>query len=377
MFIKDITARKIIDSGAGWSLETKLILDDGSIGIASVPGGLSKGKSEVDAIDPNRAPELLEDLLPKLQNTDFSSQNDLDIRLIELDGTNNKSKLGGNLMLSISIAFCKACAKSKGLETYQYIHTLLEKDVPVDEVDFKIPKMYMLILEGGIHGSNDSTIQEFMAIVEDIQRGIDIYKDVKKALVSMGKSTNVGAEGAFSPEGFDNMSTLDLLSSHLKGEHIALDIAASSFEEGMEYPDYKKIVADYPIESIEDPYSEEQWAQWEYFASQFLNKVRIVTDDLTTTNPKFLREAINRKVGNSIIIKPNQIGTLYETLKVVKMAQENGWSTIVSHRGTDTNDDFIADLAVGIGSQYVKFGSPARGERTAKYNRLLQIQDSL
>lgn len=375
MVVKDIQGHKILNSAGAWTIEFSVYLEDLSVGTASVPGGLSKGANEVDALAAEESLFILEELKDELINKDFNSTVDFDTKLIQIDGTPSKSKLGGNTMLALSVAFTKAIAKSQKHETYEYIHKLFEPEIPLEEVKFTMPEMMVLILEGGAHGSGDSTIQEFMAIVPTIERGIEIYSAVKKDLHDMGKSTNVGAEGAFSPDGFDNKQSLDMLTKHIRDGKIALDVAASAMPETANI-NFEELVADYPIASIEDPKPEDAWADWVYFASKHLSKIQVVTDDLTTTNTKLLREAINKNVGNAIIIKPNQIGTVYETLKVAKMAKDAGWKTIVSHRGTDTNDDFVSDLAIGINSEYVKFGAPARGERVAKYNRLLKIIES-
>lgn len=373
MKISQIKPNKILDSAGNWTIQTQIVLEDGSTGVASVPGGLSKGKSEATALPIDQAIQNTIKLKDQLVGKDFINSNDFDVDLLQIDGTKDKSRLGANTILALSIAFLKAHAKSKRIETYQYIHWLLYPEIPLDNVIYKMPKMMMLMLEGGSHGSSDATIQEFMAIVDTIDRGCEIYKDIKHKLESLGKSTNVGAEGAFSPDGFDNYQSLLTLSEFIKTEQIALDVAASSFAPNTPDPDYQRFINEFAIYSIEDPCKEGEWANWEYFASQNINKIVIVTDDLTTTNPNLLREAISRKVGNAIIIKPNQIGTMIETLKVVNMAQLAGWQIVVSHRGTDTNDDFIADLAIGVGAQFTKFGSPARGERIVKYNRLLEI----
>ncbi|PIR42277.1 phosphopyruvate hydratase [candidate division WWE3 bacterium CG_4_9_14_0_2_um_filter_35_11] len=378
MKIKSIFSRTILNSAGSLTIETRLELDGGFVGVASVPGGISKGKTEVASIDPVESVKRVGELSEKLTSREFDSQKEFDEFLIEIDGTLDKSNLGGNTMLSLSVAFCKACAKAEKLETYQYLHNIHNPEQLLSEAKFFMPQMMMLILEGGLHGSGGATIQEFMAIVETIGRGVEIYKSVKKELERLGQSTNVGAEGAFSPIGYDNEQILSLLNGYLHGEKIALDIAATSFAEaGWEAIDYDVVLGSYPIESIEDPFGEDDWANWEIFANKKLGNIKgklmIVTDDLTTTNPVILEKAIALEVGNAILVKPNQIGTVTETLQVIKMAQNSTWKIVVSHRGTDTNDDFIADLAVGTGAEFVKFGAPARGERVAKYNRLLQI----
>ncbi len=374
MQIRNIYGRKILNSVGEWTIEVEIELDEGTVARASVPGGFSRGTSEVDTIEAEAALFIIEEIKDELIGREFKSTFEFDIKLLQMDNSENKSKLGGNTLIGLSVAFTKAIAMTQKHETYEYIHKLLNPEIPLEVINFKMPKYMMLMLEGGSHGSSDATIQEFMAIVDEIPRGVEIYNAIKKELHDLGKSTNVGAEGAFSPEGFDNRMSLEVMTKFLRDEEIALDAAASSISKG-DLPNYEELLTDFPISSIEDPLGENDWANWEFFASKHLNKIQIVTDDLTTTNPKLLSQAIKRNVGNAIIIKPNQIGTIYETLKVVKMAKDAGWKVIVSHRGTDTNDDFISDLAVGIQSDYVKFGSPARGERVAKYNRLLEIAE--
>lgn len=376
MKIKNITSRKILNSAAKWTVETQIVLEDDSTGIASIPGGLSKGENETTTLSADEALKNIEDLKPQLYKNDFDSINLLDEFLLAKDGTDDKSVLGGNTILSLSIAFTKALAASKGMQTYEYIDYVLNDGNP--KKGYKIPQMMMLMMEGGLHGSGAATIQEFMAIVPSLARGVDIYNAIREELHKLGKSTNVGAEGAFSPEHFDNDQILTLLSGYLHGEKIALDVAASSFTESQPLPNYDNLLKNYPIYSIEDPYSENDWSSWEVFAQKHHDKLAsgelmIVTDDLTTTNPKLLKKALDKQVGNAILVKPNQIGTVSETLEVIKMAQDNIWRVVISHRGTDTNDDFIADLAIGSHADYTKFGAPARGERVAKYNRLAAI----
>lgn len=373
MKIRNISARKILNSGAKWTIEAKVELEDGSIGIASVPGGISKGEREVTAVEPEKAIETINEIKDKLTDFNFPSQRQFDEFLIQIDNSSDKSNLGGNTMLSLSIAFCKASAKSKNLDTYKYIHVLAQPEIDLEDIKFSMPQMMMLIFEGGVHGDSGASIQEFMAVVKSIEDGVNVYTNVKNALHEMKMSTNVGAEGAFSPEGFDNFKTLKFLNAHLNGNKIALDVAASEIKDPKDIPDYETMLDVFPIISVEDPHAENDWTGWENFSRKYKQKVHVVTDDLTTTNIKTLRECIQRGVGNAILIKPNQIGTVTETLDVISAAQEAEWKIIISHRGTDTNDDFVADLAVGVNADYTKFGAPSRGERVAKYNRLTEI----
>ena len=376
MQIKSIKSRTILNSAADWTIETKIELNDGSTGIASVPGGISKGKNEADTLPANEAVERGGEIAGELTDREFKDQADFDDFLIKLDSTEKKSKLGGNTILSLSTAFCKANAKSLKLQTYEYIHKLLNPEIDIIETEFDTPQMMMLMCEGGLHGTGGASIQEFMAIVDDVNRGTEIYKKIKTELKKLGKSTNVGTEGAFSPDGYDNEQILSLISGFLHGDKLALDVAASSFKDNTPPIDYDVMLKNYPIASIEDPFDENDWTSWEMFAQKHLEsdpQLTIVTDDITTTNPNILRRAIQKNIGNAILVKPNQIGTVTETLEVIRIAQGANWKIIISHRGTDTNDDFVADLAVGSGADFVKFGAPARGERVAKYNRLMEI----
>ena len=375
MTIKNAALKKILNSAGSWTIEVSIELDNGSLGKFSVPGGLSKGKNEVANVTPEVAIQKLEELKEDLYSKDFKTQESFDEFLIEKDGTDDKSNLGGNLMLGLSAAFAAAAANASQLELYEYIHNLIDPEIPLNNIQFKQPKIMGLIFEGGAHGSGLASIQEFMAVTDSIERLIEIYSKAKKYLKENGEGTDVGAEGAFSPANLDNEAVVKVLESFLaEDEHIALDVAANTIkEENLEMPDYETLISNYKIISIEDPYGEEDWNDWENFYRSYRADVTVVADDLTTTNPNILAEAISRNVANGIIIKPNQIGTLTETIETVKLAQLNNWNIIVSHRGTDTNDSFVSDLAVGVHADYVKFGAPARGERIAKYNRLLEI----
>ena len=375
MTIKNAALKKILNSAGSWTIEVSIELDNGSLGKFSVPGGLSKGKNEVANVTPEVASQKLEELKEDLYSKDFKTQESFDQFLIEKDGTDDKSNLGGNLMLGLSAAFAAAAANASQLELYEYIHNLIDPEIPLNNIQFKQPKIMGLIFEGGAHGSGLASIQEFMAVTDSIERLIEIYSKAKKYLKENGEGTDVGAEGAFSPSNLDNEAVVKVLESFLaEDEHIALDVAANTIkEENLEMPDYETLISNYKIISIEDPYGEEDWNDWENFYRSYRADVTVVADDLTTTNPRIITEAISRNVASGIIIKPNQIGTLTETIQAIKLAQLNNWNIIVSHRGTDTNDSFVSDLAVGVHADYVKFGAPARGERIAKYNRLLEI----
>ena len=375
MTIKNVKLKNILNSAGSWTLEVTIETDNGYSGSFSVPGGLSKGTSEVATVDFKTARKNLDELMDDLTSYNFKTQNEFDEFLIEKDGTKDKSNLGGNLMLGLSAAFAAAAANAAELELYEYIHNLINPDIPLNNIQFKQPKLMGLIFEGGAHGSGLASIQEFMVMTESIERLVEIYNKAKKFLKENNEGTDVGAEGAFSPSKFNNEEVVKTLESFLnEDEYIALDVAANTIkEEFLEMPDYETLITNYKISSIEDPYPEDMWNEWATFYRNYRADVTVVTDDLTTTNPEILEKAIKDQVGNGIIIKPNQIGTITETLKTIKLAQEANWSVIVSHRGTDTNTSFIADLAVGAHADFVKFGAPCRGERIAKYNRLLEI----
>lgn len=378
MKIQKLILNKIIDSNAGFALEAEITLQDGSIGIYSVPGGISKGINECFTLEPEKAIKFQKQLNDKLTGMNFE-QSSLDDYLIKLDGTKDKSNLGGNLILAVSGAFLKARALSLSQEPYQLINKIICELAGTSKFfKFKRPDMFMLILEGGLHGSGKASMQEFMAVVNRVEDGIVVYNKVKEKLKKNKLSINVGAEGAFSPEVLDNISSLELLSSCLKNQTIALDVAGNSFIElKEELPDYQVILDDFPVISIEDPYPESDIKNWQLFSKKYSRKINVVTDDLTVTNHSLLSKALKLNIGNTIIIKPNQIGSFSEVFKVITLAKESGWETIVSHRGTDTNEDLVADLAIGTGSEYVKFGAPARGERVSKYNRLNKILRNL
>ena len=375
MTIKNISLQKILNSAGSWTIEVTLEMDSGGKGKFSVPGGLSKGKNEVASVDYETASKNLEQLKEDLISYNFKSQEEFDNFLIEKDATPDKSNLGGNLMLGLSAAFAAAAANASDLEIYEYIHNLIDPEIPLNNIQFKQPKLMGLIFEGGAHGSGLASIQEFMAVTESIDRLVEIYSKAKKFLKDSGEGIDVGAEGAFSPAKLNNEEVVKTLQTFLaEDEFIALDVAANTIkEENLEMPDYETLISNYKITSIEDPYAEDEWNEWENFFRSYRADITVVADDLTTTNAEILEKAIKRQVANAIIIKPNQIGTITETIKTVKIAQAANWNIIVSHRGTDTNDSFIADFAVGIHADYVKFGAPSRGERVAKYNRLLEI----
>lgn len=367
MKINSIRARKILDSRSNWTIETTVCIDGGQ-GVASVPSGISVGKYEAKSLPAEQALDKIQLLSKELVNKDVGTQEDLDNFMIGFDGSENKGILGANTLLSISIAFAKAVSAEQNVPLYKYISNISESNVD------KTPKIMMLIFEGGKHGSSDISIQEFMVVANSVSEGDLVYDAARKILLEKRLPTEVGLEGAFSPISLDDLKILSLL-KEITPLPLALDIAASSATGTI--PDYSEILSEFNVESIEDPYGEEEWSKWQEFTKKYASKSLVVGDDLVVTNPKKIKRAVELKACTGAIIKPNQIGTITETLEAVKIAREGGLKTVVSHRSGETNDSFIADLAVGVGANYVKFGAPSRGERVAKYNRLLEIQSSL
>lgn len=406
--IKKIKAREILNSKGNWTVEAEVETEQG-IFSASVPSGTSVGKYEAVAVTPEKAVENVEKIIaPKLQGKEIkelSSLKEIDQILIDLDGTENKSKLGANAILAVSIACLRAGAATQNLPLYFYLSKLTGGD-PLQT----LPRPCFNVLEGGVHAGNELDIQEFMIVPVSgtcLTPGVEIYHQLKNILEKKfgPQATNVGDEGGFAPPLKKTREALDLITKAIKKAgyerkaKIGLDCAASEFFQNGKYnfegkkltgeellKFYQEVIRDYPILFLEDPFSQEDWDSWKRFGV-FYNSVRssqiiekgffMVGDDLTVTNPKRIKMAKEKNICNGIILKPNQIGTVSETLQAAKLAKEFGWKIIVSHRSGDTCDDFIADLAVGIGADFIKAGAPARGERVAKYNRLLRIEEKL
>lgn len=381
MKIKEISARKILDSAGNWTIETTVGLKDGVVGVASVPSGVSVSGFEAKTVPADKAIKNIQNVVSKaLEGRGSLDQATIDKTLIKLDGTANKSRLGANTILSVSLAFCRATAKSFNTPLFRHISELSQ--LPV--TNYRLPQLLVLLFEGGKHGSGrlsrlDSAMarldaQEFMIIAKNVKQGLKLYQTVREHLRGVGESLSVGLEGGFTPD-FEDKEAVEILNYILDGNPSALDVAFDSCEnKGL---NYQKFLGSFNVVSIEDPFSSEDWETWVEFTKSWGSRALIVADDLVATNPGRLKKAIERHAANAVIIKPNQIGTLTETLEVVKIAKEAGWKVIVSHRADETNDSFIADLAVGVGADYVKFGGFARGERLAKYNRLLAIQREL
>ena len=311
---------------------------------ASVPAGISAGKYEVSKVSPEEAIVQIDEFKKELTGKEFNQ--------LGLDEILNKSNLGGNAKLAVSAAFWKSEVRSK-LRKYQ-----------------KFPKLFTLMFEGGKHGNPEITIQEIAVVEDTVNTAVIDFQVLKKYLENQGTETTVGAEGAFSPKDWDNERVLQTISDVFGEKKMALDMAGSFIPDSL---NIKEIIAKYPVFSVEDPFDDESWNEWKTFYEDYKDKILIVGDDLTATNPIRLQMATNPRVINAMVIKPNQNGTISGTIETAKIARENGIATVVSHRGEETDDDWLVDLALEIEADYVKFGGLERGERVAKYNRLREL----
>ena len=408
--IKAIRALEILDSRGNPTVEVEVELSDGATGIAAVPSGASTGKYEAVELrdgDKDRygglgvlkaVSNVNNKIAPALAGILASGQQTIDRMLLELDSTANKSNLGANAILGVSLATAKAASNSANVPLYRYLGGASARLLPVP---------MMNILNGGKHAADSTDFQEFMVVPavatsfsQALQMGTEIYHALKKVIKDKGLNTNVGDEGGFAPSLASNKQAVELILAAIDlagckaGDDcfIALDPASSSFYEKGKYvlakegvtltsnemvDYYANWVSKYPIISIEDGLDEDDWAGWVTLTSMLGKKIKLVGDDLYTTNLERLEQGIAQKASNAILIKPNQVGTLSETLSTVKRAQQIGWATIISHRSGETEDTTIADLAVAVSSGLIKTGAPCRSERVAKYNRLLRIEAEL
>ena len=407
--IKSISAREIIDSRANPTVEATVALEDGSVGIASVPSGASTGIFEATELrDGDDKRYNGKGVLRAVHNVNveisnllvgkaFSCPRELDNAMIELDNTENKKNLGANATLSVSLAIYKALAISHKMPLYKYIG---------GEFAHRMPVPLMNILNGGVHASNNIDIQEFMiapsgfnTFAEALQAGCEVYSSLGKLLKKAGHTISVGDEGGFAPDLKDESEAIEMIiyaiekAGYSTNEiKIALDIASSEWykKETYHLPKAKidisssqlidkwaELISKYPIISIEDPLGEIDYDGWGKITQKLGKSVMLVGDDLFVTNKKRLDFGIKNKIANTILIKPNQIGTLTETLDVIRLAKENGYYSILSHRSGDTDDTSIADISVGVMAEFIKTGAPCRMERACKYNRLLKIEDEL
>jgi len=406
--IEYIEAREILDSRGNPTVEVEVILDDGTVARAGVPSGASTGAFEAVELrdgDKDRydgkgvltaVENVTEIIAPEVLGFEASEQRILDAAMIELDGTDNKGKLGANAILGVSLATARAAAESAGLPLYRYFGGPNAHLLPVP---------CMNILNGGEHADSNVDIQEFMicpigasSFAEAMRMGAQVYHTLKGVLKARGLNTGLGDEGGFAPNLDNNREALDLIVEAIKkagyqpGRDVALalDAAASTFYKDGKYQFegsaktaaemidyYAGLVDSYPLVSIEDPLDEEDWEGWTAFTARLGDKVQVVGDDLFVTNPKRVQRGIDAKAANGLLVKVNQIGSLTETIDTVDLAHRNGMHTMMSHRSGETEDTTIADLAVALGCGQIKSGAPARGERLAKYNQLIRIEEDL
>ena len=406
MKIKDVVGREILDSRGNPTVEVDVILENGIIGRASVPSGASTGEREALELRDGgerfsgkgvkkAVQNINKDLRSLVVGMDAENQKELDYAMIELDGTETKSKFGANAILGISMAVMKASAKNKGIPLYQYIGN-----------GKTLPKPMMNILNGGAHADNKLDFQEFMiipnrdTIKERIRVGSEVFHSLKTVLNEKGLSTGVGDEGGFAPDLKNNTEGFDLIIEAIKRAgytpkedvNLAIDVAASEFYKDGKYElagegrslttdelidFYEELIEKYPIISIEDPVDENDWEGFQKITERLGDKVQLVGDDLFVTNKKCLQMGIDRHAGNAILLKVNQIGTITETLETIELAKENGYKTIISHRSGETEDTTIADLAVGLNLGQIKTGSMSRTDRVCKYNQLIRIEEEL
>ncbi len=408
--IIEITGREILDSRGNPTVEVDVILEDGAFGRAAVPSGASTGAHEaVELRDGDKSRYLGKgvskavaavngEIFEALQGADATRQNMIDAAMIEIDGTANKSRIGANAILGVSMAVAKAAAESTGLHLYRYVGGASARTLPVP---------MMNIINGGEHADNPIDIQEFMVMPvsatsmrDAVRMGSEIFHTLKKELSAAGHNTNVGDEGGFAPNIGSTTQALDFIMKSVEaagyrpGEDIflALDSASTEFYSDGKYhlkgedkiltagemtDYYAKLIAAYPIISIEDGLAEDDWDGWKHLTETIGDKCQLVGDDLFVTNPARLSDGIEKGVGNSILVKVNQIGTLTETLEAVDMAHRASYTSVMSHRSGETEDATISDLAVATNCGQIKTGSLARSDRLAKYNQLIRIEEDL
>ncbi len=408
--IVDIKARQILDSRGNPTVEVDVYVACGAVGRAAVPSGASTGKREALELRDKRArayggkgvgravKNVMTQIAPAVQGLDSADQAGLDQFMIKLDGTTNKSKLGANAILGVSMAAARAAAAAYGLPLYQYLGGINARYLPVP---------MMNIINGGEHAANNLDIQEFMilpfgakSIAQAVQMGAETFHCLKKILKKDGHSTGVGDEGGFAPDLNSNEAAIQYIMKAIEAAGykpgvnigIALDAAASEFYKDGKYvlasekkkltaarmiDYYEKLIDKYPILSIEDGLAENDWDGWRLMTDRLEGSIQIVGDDIFVTNPKIFSKGIEQGIANSILIKLNQIGTVTETLDAIELAKQCGYTTVISHRSGETDDTFIADLAVGVNSGQIKTGSMSRSDRVSKYNQLIRIEEEL
>jgi enolase len=409
--IQDVIAREILDSRGNPTVEVDVILENGAAGRAAVPSGASTGEHEALELrdgDGDRyggkgvrkaVRSVMETIGPALRGRDPAEQIDLDRAMLELDGTANKGKLGANAILGVSMAVARAAAVDRGMPLYRYLGGPLARTLPVP---------MMNILNGGAHATNTVDFQEFMIVpfgaesfADAVRMGAEVFHALKKVLVKRGLATGVGDEGGFAPDLPNDEDALKVIMEAIESARyepgkqiaLALDCAASELHKDATYTFrksgagardakgmvelYAKWLEEYPIVSIEDGLAEDDWQGWAMLTAQLGDRVQLVGDDLFVTNTERLARGIESGVANAILIKVNQIGTLTETLEAIEMARASGYLSVISHRSGETEDTFIADLAVATGAGQIKTGSASRSDRVAKYNQLLRIEEQL
>ena len=416
--IKDIKARLIIDSRGNPTIEADVILENNILGRASVPSGASTGDKEALELRDkdimwcgkgvNKAISNIKNKIrPKLIGMDCTDIRLVDNTMIKADGTPNKSQLGANAILAVSLANVQAGANFQKMSLFQYIYNYIHQPTPQVCFEWSMPIPMMNILNGGSHADNNVDIQEFMIMPigfvsysDSLRAGVEIFHSLKKLLKSKSYNTAIGDEGGFAPNLNSNEEAVELILQAIssagydpgKNIFLALDVAASEFYNSktkkytidskdvnaLELIDYYKMLCKkYPIVSIEDGLDQNDWDSWKILTTNLGNDIQIVGDDLTVTNPKLLQKAVDENSMNAILIKLNQIGTFTETLKAIQLAQANNFNTIISHRSGETEDTFISDLSVAVNSGQIKTGSLCRTDRTAKYNQLLRIEECI
>lgn len=415
--IQQLWAREILDSRGIPTVEAACLSDSGNISTSSVPSGASTGTKEALELrdnDPKRykgkgvlkaVANINGPISQALVGKDLLNQNEIDKTLIDLDGTENKTKLGANATLAVSEVCAKVAALTQRVPLYRWISTIAGNYGLRPQL--KIPTPLFNMINGGLHGAGNLEFQEFHLIPssnkpysEGLKTAVEIYLTLGGNLERKGAIHSIGDEGGYAPNLFTNADALEILTEAVvesgyslgRDVHLGLDIASSFLYKNGVYKirdksvplDEKALIAfyqflndNYHLAILEDPLEENSWEGWRNLTSALNGQTTIVGDDLLVTNPKLVAKAISEKACNGILVKPNQIGTVSETLQVIKIASEAKWKVVVSHRSGETNDWFIADFAVGVGADYVKFGGPARGERVAKYNRLLTIEREL
>ena len=405
--IKAVNAREILDSRGNPTIEVEVVLEDKSIGRAAVPSGASTGAFEAAELRDggsrylgkgvtSAVKNVIEKITPVVIGMSATDQRAIDQKMISLDGTKNKSVLGANAILGVSLATARAASISANQSLFIYLGGSAAKTLPVP---------MMNILNGGAHADTNVDIQEFMiapigadSFKESLRWGAEIYHSLKSVLKTKGLATSIGDEGGFAPNLDSNRAALDLILVAIEGAGfkvgnqiaLAMDVAATEFFSEGKYEFegksltsdqmityYSDLVSNYPLVSIEDPLDEDDWSGWARLTTELGEKIQIVGDDLFVTNPERLAKGIESKTANALLVKVNQIGTLTETIDAVNMAHENNYKSMMSHRSGETEDTTIADLAVALNCGQIKTGAPARSERVAKYNQLLRIEEEL